>query len=734
MARFSRAWGNRLFRVTHALILPLSILVIASLFSGLSSILRVANFDNKFATFLDVIGSTIFDNMSFLFGAALVIYFVKLNKVYALFSYCFAMIIFYASQHALINSDDQANVKDIFNLHSSDTLKHLIAKSFNLTILNMGYFGSFTVAILTVYAMNHWSNFKLIKYCTLFSRERLIPFILTPLVIIQAVLMIVIWPYIGIGMTQFLIKISHLNYGFGSFFYGIIKTILKPFGFDYVFSSLILETGVGGVLILNSKDLLLIGKTLEILKQKDFNQMMNLFLAKKTFYGQKNILDFVSNLPFNSLPINSEGLKMPILQWFNQYLNIGIGNFTQDYSVIFGVYPGISLAILLISPKEKRKQLCSIIIPALFIAIFIGITEPFEFLLLFALPLLYFVLYVPLVGVALMIPNLLNVHVGGQINHGLIDFITQGIMIGNKGSNWWIIMPLSFFQGLFALIGFYFLIKPKLLQQVNHSDYSAIYFSKKHYNELINWNFIKQTHLINNGISLKEKLQAYILTNIKNGNWAKEKTLPSEKALAIKFNCSRLTARNALSKYVDNGLLISKRGQGYFINHSKAEKIIDDNHQSQEYHSQSVKIINKQQLSVSSMWLENSINIDWQAIDLNKTHNIEKKYFDQTKRLSIYEITILNNYEIKWINNGIQLDESWLKSLSLKSINFTRNYSKVIFIDDNKYLNIAQELGWNDQYPLIISILMRKETWVAISFKILSKSEWQFSSDYQVIS
>ena len=62
-----------------------------------------------------------------------------------------------------------------------------------------------------------------------------------------------------------------------------------------------------------------------------------------------------------------------------------------------------------------------------------------------------------------------------------------------------------------------------------------------------------------------EDIVSTIKWKINCGIYNHTNKLPSENAIAIKNNCSRLTARKALQQLKDEGLIISKKTIGYFV-------------------------------------------------------------------------------------------------------------------------------------------------------------------------
>ncbi|MBD4421640.1 PTS transporter subunit EIIC, partial [Xanthomonas citri pv. citri] len=82
---------------------------------------------------------------------------------------------------------------------------------------------------------------------------------------------------------------------------------------------------------------------------------------------------------------------------------------------------GIALAMYATTPKENRKKVAALLIPATLTAVVVGITEPLEFTFLFIAPYL-FVLHAVLA--ASMDTLMYAFGVVGNMGGGLLDFIS----------------------------------------------------------------------------------------------------------------------------------------------------------------------------------------------------------------------------------------------------------------------------------------------------------------------
>lgn len=72
---------------------------------------------------------------------------------------------------------------------------------------------------------------------------------------------------------------------------------------------------------------------------------------------------------------------------------------------------------------------------------------------------------------------------------------------------------------------------------------------------------------------LYEQIAAWIMEQIKSGEWNTGDMIPSEKELCDQFNVSRPTVRAALSSLTNDGYLVKRKGKGSFVS---KPRIIED--------------------------------------------------------------------------------------------------------------------------------------------------------------
>ncbi len=70
------------------------------------------------------------------------------------------------------------------------------------------------------------------------------------------------------------------------------------------------------------------------------------------------------------------------------------------------------------------------------------------------------------------------------------------------------------------------------------------------------------------------EIKEYIRRHIESGEWEENTRVPSENQLAEQFDCSRMTARRALTELVEAGVLERSQGLGTFVASLKSQSSI----------------------------------------------------------------------------------------------------------------------------------------------------------------
>lgn len=407
-------------RIGRSFMLPIAVLPIAGLFSGIGSsltnettisslhlegILGKGTFFNDFLIILTKVGSGIFNNLPLIFAAAVALGMAKKAKEVAVLSAVIAFFVMHTTINGMLTSNGMILENQIID---STVLDGTITSVCGILSLEMGVFGGLIVGLGVSFLHNRFYEIEFPSVLSFFEGERFIPIISTITFLFVGILMFYIWPFIQNSIYTLGRLISTSGY-FGTFVFGVIKRLLVPFGLHHVFYLPFWQTAIGGSMVVNG--VLVHGG-------------QNIFFAQ---LADPNIVHF-----------SSEATKY----------------FTGEFIfMIFGL-PGAALAMYHSARPENKKTVGSLLLSASLTSILTGITEPIEFSFLFAAPLLFGV-QVVLAGSAYMIAHIFNIAVGLTFSGGLIDFITFGVLQGNSKTNWVLIIPI----GIIYFFAYYFIFK-----------------------------------------------------------------------------------------------------------------------------------------------------------------------------------------------------------------------------------------------------------------------------------
>ncbi len=184
--------------------------------------------------------------------------------------------------------------------------------------------------------------------------------------------------------------------------------------------------------------------------------------------------------------------------------------------------------------------------------------------------------------------------------------------------------------------------------------------------------------------TIKSFIISYISLKILNNDFKVDTQVPSENDLALKFNCSRLTARSAITVLVHLGILYAIKGSGHYVSASAIKILLPPFFISLN----SDKVVNTQISSdetnvyfLSTYYLKNKIigKVYW---------NIDKKISDN---ISItYEKE--KDFSKRLINAGI-IGIKVIESLTNKN---GKTYIKHVHFDEGEVFLFSFELWYID--------------------------------------
>ncbi len=341
-------------RIGRSLMVPVAVLPTAAILLGIGYWIDPIGWGQNsiVAAFLIKAGSAIIDNMPLLFAIG-VSYGMSKDKDGAaalggLVGFLVITTLLSPNAVSLLTHTPEADVSPAFSK------------------INNQFIG-IMVGVISAELYNKFSQVELHKALSFFSGRRLVPIIVSFVMLILAAILLYIWPLIYSALVSFGQHTQSLG-SLGAGIYGFFNRLLIPIGLHHALNS-VFWFDVAGI-----------------------NDIPN-FLG-----GQKSI---------------DEGLAV-----------VGItGRYQAGFFPImmFGL-PGAALAIYHTAKKGNKEKVGSIMLAASIAAFFTGVTEPLEFAFMFVTPLLY-LLHALLTGISLYIAASMQWIAGFGFSAGLIDML-----------------------------------------------------------------------------------------------------------------------------------------------------------------------------------------------------------------------------------------------------------------------------------------------------------------------
>ena len=249
------------------------------------------------------------------------------------------------------------------------------------------------VGILSAEVYNRFSHVELPKALSFFSGRRLVPILVSFLMILVAFILMYIWPIIFGGLVSFGEHIQKLG-SVGAGIYAFFNRLLIPVGLHHALNS-VFWFDVAGI--------------------NDIPKFLG---------GAQSI---------------AEGTGIPGIT----------GRYQAGFFPImmFGL-PGAALAIYHCARPENRAKVGGIMLAAAFAAFFTGITEPLEFSFMFVAPVLY-VIHAVLTGISVFIAASMHWIAGFGFSAGLVDMVLSSR--NPLATHWYMLIP----QGLVFFVIYY---------------------------------------------------------------------------------------------------------------------------------------------------------------------------------------------------------------------------------------------------------------------------------------
>lgn len=287
--------------------------------------------------------------------------------------------------------------------------------------LNMGVFVGIISGFVGAIVFNKYYNYrKLPEALSFFNGKRFVPFVVILWSVLVSLILAVFWPIIQTGINNFgqwIATSADTAPILAPFIYGTLERLLLPFGLHHMLTIPINYTALGG--------------TYTILTGAN---------AGAQVFGQDPLW----------------------LAWVSDLVNLkDSGDTTAYQALLTGITParfkvgqmigatgtlmGVAFAMYRRTDIEKRRKYKSIFFSAAIAVFLTGVTEPLEFMFMFAAPLLY-VVYAVIQGFSFALADIIPLRVH---SFGNLEFLTRVPMSLNAGLAWdvinFVLSSLTFF-------------------------------------------------------------------------------------------------------------------------------------------------------------------------------------------------------------------------------------------------------------------------------------------------
>jgi glucose PTS system EIICBA or EIICB component len=404
-------------RIGHSFMLPISVLPVAGLLLGIGAsftnqttletynllgIMGPGTVPYNILTVMAQCGNAIFTNLPLIFAVGVGIGMAKKEKAVAALS---SMIAFFIMNSA---------ISGMISIHGGAEafINGATCSLLGMTTFQMGALGGIIVGLGVAALHNRFYKIELPAAFSFFQGTRFVPIISTVVFAFVGILMFYIWQPVQVGINVLSNLVAQSGV-IGTFFFGLIKRLLIPFGLHHVFYMPFWQTAIGG--------------TMQVAGQEIIG-------AQNIFFAQ---------------------LADPTTTHFS---TLATRFFTGEFILYIFGFPGAALAMYRCARTEKKKEVYGLLLSASLTSILTGITEPIEFSFIFVAPVLYAINGV-LAGLAYAIAQALNIAVGLTFSGGFIDLFLFGILQGNSKTSWLWILPVGIVYFLVYYFIFSFFIK-----------------------------------------------------------------------------------------------------------------------------------------------------------------------------------------------------------------------------------------------------------------------------------
>lgn len=300
-------------------------------------------------------------------------------------------------------SDAEAHVSTVFG--TQIPVANYFVNVLGQPALNMGVFIGIIAGFVGATAFNKYYNYrKLPDALTFFNGKRFVPFVVIYRSVLVALVLAVFWPVVQTGINSFGKWIANSQDTapvLAPFIYGTLERLLLPFGLHHMLTIPMNYTSLGG--------------TYEIMTGAQAGQQV---------FGQDPLwLAWITDL------INLKGAG-DTSQYNDLLATVTPARFKVGQMIgSTGILMGLTLAMYRNVDPDKKKKYKGMFVSSALAVFLTGVTEPIEYMFMFAAMPLYAV-YAVIQGAAFAMADIVNLRVH---SFGNIEFLTRTPMAIKAG-------------------------------------------------------------------------------------------------------------------------------------------------------------------------------------------------------------------------------------------------------------------------------------------------------------
>lgn len=387
-----------------ALMVVIAVMPAAGLMISIGKIIALAGGDIHLVltigSVVENLGWAVITNLHILFAAAIGGSWAK-EKAGGAFAALLAFILINITTGSIFGVTSDMLLEPDATTHTLFGTKILVNGYFTSVLgspaLNMGVFIGIISGFVGAIVYNKYYNYrKLPDALAFFNGKRFVPFVVIMWSVIIAIILAIVWPVIQTGINQFGLWIatsSETAPVLAPFIYGTLERLLLPFGLHHMLTIPINYTALGGTYTI-----------------------MSGVNAGKEVFGQDPLwLAWASDLVNFKNADDTSAYQQLLTTVTPARFKVGqmIGSSGTLMGIAFAMYRRVDL--------DKRAKYKTIFLSAAIAVFLTGVTEPLEFMFMFAAPALYAV-YAVIQGASFALADLIHLRVH---SFGNLEFITR---------------------------------------------------------------------------------------------------------------------------------------------------------------------------------------------------------------------------------------------------------------------------------------------------------------------